>query len=243
MHSNYDPQEIAKFSPLAAHWWDVNGDLKTLHEINPLRLKFINEKVSLKDKTAIDVGCGGGILSESLALEGAAVTGIDMSREVIEVAQLHLYESGLKIEYLQTTVEDIAAQRYAQYDIVTCMEMLEHVPDPVSIIRACAQLVKPGGHIFFSTLNRTLRAYLFAILGAEYILKMLPKHTHDYAKFIRPSELDKWSRDAGLIPRDIRGISYHPLTAEFALSQDVAVNYLFYATKGFDDDKHTRRAV
>lgn len=231
MQDNVDPQELAKFSPLAVHWWDPNGELKTLHQINPLRLGFIKEKLDLQAKTVIDVGCGGGILSEALAQEGARVTGIDMSEAVIEVAQLHLYESNLNIEYVRTTAEDIAIERKGTYDVVTCLEMLEHVPDPISIIKSCSELVKPGGHVFFSTLNRNAKSYLLAILGAEYILKLLPKNTHDYAKFIKPSELDGWLMKHGLYTQDIRGISYNPLSQEFSLSDDVAVNYLLHAIK------------
>jgi 2-polyprenyl-6-hydroxyphenyl methylase/3-demethylubiquinone-9 3-methyltransferase len=231
MNQNYDTQELAKFTAVAAHWWDPQGELKTLHQINPLRLGYILDKVNLVDKKVVDIGCGGGILSESMAAKGAIVTGIDMNKYVLDVAKLHLLETGQQVEYLHIAAETIAAQRPEQYDIVTCLEMLEHVPDPLSIIKACASLVKPGGHIFFSTLNRNPKAYLFAIVGAEYILKILPKNTHDYAKFIRPSELSAWSRDARLTPQEMRGISYNPLTQQFRLTDDISVNYLFYTTK------------
>lgn len=228
---NYDPQELAKFAALAAHWWDPTGELKTLHQINPLRLSYISEKVELANKTVIDIGCGGGILSESMAMKGAIVTGIDMNKSVIDVAKLHQLESGTAIEYRHTSAESIAIERPNHYDIVTCLEMLEHVPDPLSIIRASATLVKPGGHVFFSTLNRNPKSYLFAILGAEYLLKLLPKNTHDFAKFIRPSELNAWARESGLISQEMKGISYNPLMKTFKLTDDVSINYLFYATK------------
>lgn len=225
---NIDPSEIAKFTELSSHWWDPAGELRTLHEINPLRLHWIDEKVSLHDKTVIDIGCGGGILAESMAKLGAHVTGIDMSQGAINVANLHQLESGAQVEYLLKTAEKIAEERPGNYDVVTCMEMLEHVPDPAGVIQACAKLVKPSGDIFFSTLNRNLKAYLFAIIGAEYILKLLPQSTHDYAKFIRPSELSEWSRKAGLTVMDMAGFSYNPFTKKFKLGSDVSVNYLVH---------------
>ena len=228
---NYDAQELAKFAKLAGHWWDTAGELKTLHQINPLRLSYISQKVNLQGKKVIDIGCGGGILSESLALQGAAVTGIDMNQTVIEVAKLHQLESGTKVEYLHTTAEAIALERPNEYDVITCLEMLEHVPDPFSVIQACAKLAKPGAHLIFSTINRNPKSYLFAILGAEYILKLLPKNTHDYAKFIRPSELAAWARTAQLSPAELQGIAYNPLTQQFRMTNDIAVNYLFYARK------------
>lgn len=231
MKQNYDPQELSKFAALATHWWDAEGELKTLHQLNPLRLGYISKIVDLRGKTVIDVGCGGGILAESMAAEGAKVTGIDMNKPVIDVAKLHQLESGSDVEYLHISTEAIAAERPAHYDVVTCLEMLEHVPDPAAIIQACARLVKPGGHVFFSTLNRNPKSYLFAILGAEYLLKLLPKNTHDYAKFIRPSELGTWARQANLTPREIKGISYNPLTQTFKFTDDVSVNYLYYATR------------
>lgn len=231
MNDNYDPQELAKFAALAAHWWDETGELKTLHQVNPLRLKYITEKVALSDKTVIDIGCGGGILAESMAKQGAQVTGIDMNKSVIEVAKLHQYESGTNVEYLHLSAESIANERPGYYDVVTCLEMLEHVPHPASIVQACATLVKPGGYLFFSTLNRHPKSYLFAILGAEYLLQLLPKNTHDYAKFIRPSELNAWARAANLSAQEIKGISYNPFTKQFKLTTDISVNYLFYAKK------------
>lgn len=231
MNHNYDAQELAKFAALSAHWWDPQGELKTLHQINPLRLSYIMGKVALANKKIIDVGCGGGILTESMTLQGAAVTGIDLNKYGIDVAKLHQLESGTNAEYLCVSAEKIAAERPQYYDIVTCLEMLEHVPDPVSIITACAKLVKPGGHLFFSTLNRNLKSYIYAILGAEYILKLLPKNTHDYSKFIRPSELNTWARNSLLLPKEIKGLSYHPLTKQFKLTEDISVNYLFYAIK------------
>jgi 2-polyprenyl-6-hydroxyphenyl methylase/3-demethylubiquinone-9 3-methyltransferase len=231
MNQNYDTQELSKFAALAAHWWDTEGELKTLHQINPLRLCYISSIVNLAGKSVIDVGCGGGILAESLSLQAANVTGIDMNKSVIDVAKLHQLESASTVEYLHISTESIAAERPGQYDIVTCLEMLEHVPDPAAIVEACARLLKPGGHAFFSTLNRNPKSWLFAILGAEYILRLLPRNTHDYAKFIRPSELGTWARDAGLTPREVKGISYHPLLQTFKLTDDVSVNYLYHATK------------
>lgn len=231
MQQNFDDQELAKFANLAAHWWDPAGELKTLHQINPLRLGYIKEKVDLDNKTVIDIGCGGGILAESMAKAGAQVTGIDLNKPVIDVAKLHQLESGAKVEYLYIAAEEIAEQRPGQYDVVTCLEMLEHVPDPASIVRACAKLAKPGAHIFFSTLNRNPKSYLFAILGAEYILKLLPKNTHDYSKFIRPSELNAWAKKSSLNAQELKGISYNPFNEEFKLTNDIAVNYLLYAQK------------
>ena len=232
MSQNYDAGELEKFATLAAHWWDQTGELKTLHQINPLRLCYIKQKTSLQEMKVVDIGCGGGILSESLAKEGANVTGIDLNKSVIDVAKLHQYESGTNIEYLVTAAETLAAERPGEYDIVTCLEMLEHVPDPGAIIQACATLVKPGGHVFFSTLNRNLKSYLFAIVGAEYILKLLAKNTHDYAKFIKPSELNNWARQAHLKLQEMKGISYYPLSQQFKLTEDISVNYLAYFTRG-----------
>jgi 2-polyprenyl-6-hydroxyphenyl methylase/3-demethylubiquinone-9 3-methyltransferase len=231
MHDqNVDPKEIEKFASLSAHWWDATGELKTLHQINPLRLGYISEKVDLSGKTVIDIGCGGGILSESMSKLGAKVTGVDLNKSGIHVAKLHQLESGTDVEYLHTSAESIAEQRPGHYDVVTCLEMLEHVPDPASIVKACAKLLKPGGHVFFSTLNRTPKSYLFAILGAEYILKLLPKNTHDYAKFILPSELSCWARQQQLSVQEIKGIAYNPFTHHFKLTDDVSVNYLLYAS-------------
>ena len=228
---NIDSAEIAKFSRISAHWWEPEGELKTLHAINPLRLSYINEKAALKNKTVLDIGCGGGLLTEAMAKMQATVTGIDMSEEALNVAKLHQQESGLQIEYLLTPAEKIAQERPAQFDIVTCMEMLEHVPDPTAIIQACAQLVKPGGQVFISTLNRNPKSYLFAIIGAEYVANMLPKGTHDYAKFIRPSELDEWARTAGLHVVDMIGLQYSIITKQFKLSDDVSINYIMRLVK------------
>jgi len=228
---NIDPAEIAKFSENAAHWWDAQGQFKSLHDINPLRLQYITQQTSLHRACVIDIGCGGGILAESMAKLGAQVTGIDMSAAALKVANLHQLESQTQVEYIHTTAEDIAASRHGQYDIVTCMEMLEHVPDPASVIRACAQLAKPSGHLFFSTLNRNAKSYLFAIIAAEYILKLLPQHTHDFAKFIRPAELATWSRKADLRVCDISGMTYNPFTKKYKLSADLSVNYLMHLQK------------
>jgi 2-polyprenyl-6-hydroxyphenyl methylase / 3-demethylubiquinone-9 3-methyltransferase len=228
---NIDPAEISKFSASAAHWWDKEGEFRALHEINPLRLDYINQKAALAGKKVIDVGCGGGILAESMAQLGATVTGIDMSEAALKVAKLHQMESGAEVEYLHTTAEEIAAKRPAHYDVVTCMEMLEHVPDPSSIVRACAALVKPSGHVFFSTINRNIKSYLFAIVGAEYVLKLLPQNTHDFAKFIRPSELSEWMLSAGLTLKDMIGMHYNIFTKEYSLGGDVAVNYLVHSIK------------
>lgn len=231
MPLNVDHEELHKFAQLASRWWDPEGELKTLHQINPLRLSYIQERVHLTDKSVIDIGCGAGILSESLAMAGASVTAIDMNQSLIDAAKLHQHESGTQVEYLTISAEEIAAERPEQYDVVTCLEMLEHVPDPASVIRACAALVKPGGHVFFSTLNRNPKSYLFAIIGAEYLLKILPKNTHDYSKFIRPSELGAWSRNANLQPQAIIGIHYNPFTKTFKMNDDVSVNYLLHTKK------------
>ncbi len=229
--NNFDPAEIAKFTEHAANWWDLQGDFKPLHEINPLRLDYINQKAPVAGKKIIDIGCGGGILTESMAALGADVTGVDMSEAAINVAKLHLLESGLTIEYLVTTAETVADERAGSYDIVTCMELLEHVPDPVSVVSACAALVKPGGHVFFSTINRNIKAYLFAVIGAEYILNLLPKQTHDYAKFIQPAELAKWARQNRLNVADIVGMTYNPLSKIYKLATDTSVNYLLHAQR------------
>ncbi len=232
---NVDHAEISKFEQLAARWWDPESEFKPLHEINPLRLGYIERFISLKGKRVLDVGCGGGILSESMARQGAEVTGIDMGEAPLEVARLHLLESGLDVNYERIPVERLAQEQPESYDLVTCMEMLEHVPDPASVVRACARLTKPDGHTFFSTLNRNPKSYLFAIIGAEYLLQLLPKGTHDYAKFIRPSELEQWIRDVGLRIQDITGLLYHPLTRHYSLSaRDVDVNYIVGCHK--DDD-------
>ncbi len=228
---NIDPQEIAKFEELASRWWDPHSEFKPLHDINPLRLDFIDQRAALTGKTVVDVGCGGGILSESMAQRGAIVTGIDMGEAPLSVARLHQLESGVKVDYRQITAEELATQEPQAYDVVTCLEMLEHVPDPASVIRACANLVKPDGHVFFSTINRNPKAYMFAIVGAEYLLKLLPKGTHDYSKFIKPSEMESWIREADLRLREITGMSYNPLSQSYSLGHDVSVNYLMYCQK------------
>jgi len=224
---NVDPAEINKFEALASRWWDRNSEFKTLHDINPMRLEYIQSYANgLEGKRTLDVGCGGGILSESMAASGATVTGIDLGAAPLEVAKLHTLESGLDIDYQQIAVEELAKNEPSSFDVVTCMEMLEHVPDPASIVNACAKLVKPGGYVFFSTINRNPKAYLFAIVGAEYLLRMLPKGTHDFAKFIRPSELGRWCRQNDLHTLNLKGLSYNPLTGIYALGNDTSVNYL-----------------
>jgi len=228
---NIDPQEIAKFEELASRWWDPHSEFKPLHDINPLRLDFIDQRAALAGKTVVDVGCGGGILSESMAKRGAIVTGIDMGEAPLGVARLHQLESGVEVDYQQITAEELAEQKPHAYDVVTCLEMLEHVPNPASVIRACADLVKPDGHVFFSTINRNPKAYMFAIVGAEYLLKLLPKGTHDYSKFIKPSEMESWIRQADLSLREITGMSYNPLSQSYSLGHDVSVNYLVYCQK------------
>ncbi len=228
---NVDTAELKKFSELAHKWWDKTSEFKPLHDINPLRLNYIDNIVLLKGKTVLDVGCGGGILSESMATKGANVTGIDLGEKALKVAQLHRLESGEKVDYQLIAVEDLVKTHEASFDVVTCLEMLEHVPDPASVVAACAKLVKPGGHVFFSTINRNPKAYVFAVLGAEYILNMLPRGTHDYAKFIRPSELAAWMRASDLLLEDQIGMSYNPLTQHYSLNSDVSVNYIVHATK------------
>jgi len=232
--SNVDAAELNKFSELAHKWWDKNSEFKPLHEINPLRLNYINDTVSLAGKRVLDVGCGGGILSESMAEKGAQVTGIDLGEKALKVAQLHSLESGIAVDYRLIAAEVLAEQEVGTYDVVTCLEMLEHVPDPASIVSACAKLVKPGGHVFFSTINRNPKAYAFAVLGAEYILQMLPKGTHDYAKFIKPSELASFARQADLTLQDQAGMSYNPITKHYSLNKDVSVNYLVHTVKAAD---------
>lgn len=223
---NASREEIEKFDASASRWWDLEGEFKPLHQINPLRLAFIEEQLALAGCRALDVGCGGGILSESLARQGARTTAIDLSPGAIEVARLHALESELQIDYQQRSVESLVADQAGHYDLVTCMELLEHVPDPASVVRACAQLLRPGGTVVFSTLNRTPKAYLLAIVAAEYVLGMLPRGTHDYGKFIRPSELARWARRANLQQGALRGIHYQPLQRRFHTGRDVSVNYM-----------------
>lgn len=223
---NADPQELAKFGELAHRWWDPNSEFKPLHDINPLRLDWIDHTAGLAGKQVLDVGCSGGLLSESMAARGAQVTGIDLSDQALGVARLHLFESNLQVDYRKIAVEALAAKRPASYDAVTCLEMLEHVPDPASVVRACAKLVKPGDPVFFSTINRNPKAYAFAVLGTEYLLKLLPRGTHDYTKFLRPAKLSNFCREAGLDIGKIIGISYNPLTRTYTLGQDTSVNYL-----------------
>lgn len=230
---NVDQAEIDKFSALASKWWDPNSEFKPLHEINPLRLSWIQERIggSLQGKKIIDVGCGGGILAESMAALGAHVTGIDLAQKSLTVARLHSLESGIKVDYKLIAAEEMAALEAEQYDVVTCMEMLEHVPDPSSIIRACSQLVKPGGHVIFSTLNRNPKSFLFAIIGAEYVLQLVPKGTHSYNSFIKPSELVSSARHAGLQLEQLKGLEYNPITKVYSLSNDVSVNYMVATRK------------
>ncbi|WP_454673363.1 bifunctional 2-polyprenyl-6-hydroxyphenol methylase/3-demethylubiquinol 3-O-methyltransferase UbiG [Achromobacter pestifer] len=229
---NADQAELDKFSALASRWWDPESEFKPLHTINPLRLEWIQECAgSLTGKKVLDVGCGGGILSEAMARGGAEVTGIDLADKSLKVARLHGLESGVKVEYRKVPVEDLAAEQPGQYDVVTCMEMLEHVPDPASIVRACSTLVKPGGWVFFSTLNRNAKAFLFAIVGAEYVLRLLPRGTHSYDQFIKPSELSAAARAASLEPISMRGMEYNPITQIYSLSSDTSVNYLMATRK------------
>lgn len=230
--SNVDAAEIAKFEALASRWWDRNSEFKPLHDINPLRANYIDQRSPVAQRKLLDVGCGGGILAEAMAQRGAEVTGIDLGEAPLSVARLHALESGVKVEYRKISAEALAVEAAGQFDIVTCLEMLEHVPDPGSIVSACAELVKPGGDVYFSTINRNPKAYAFAILGAEYFLKLLPKGTHEYSKFIRPSELAKWLRESDLELQDITGMTYNPLTKNYKLDpQDVSVNYLLHAKK------------
>jgi 2-polyprenyl-6-hydroxyphenyl methylase/3-demethylubiquinone-9 3-methyltransferase len=232
MSLNADAQELAKFSELAHRWWDPESEFRPLHQINPLRLAWIDELASLRSKAVLDVGCGGGILAESMAQHATSVLGIDLAAKPLGVARLHALEAGVdKVEYREIAAEALAAERPGSFDVVTCMEMLEHVPDPSSVVRACSTLVKPGGWVFFSTLNRNPKSFLFAIVGAEYLLQLLPKGTHEYARFIRPSELSRWSRDAGLSVQGSRGMQYNPLTRRYWLSADTSVNYLVACRK------------
>ncbi len=228
---NVDPSEISKFNDIASRWWDTNSEFKPLHDINPLRVNYINQHSPVAGLKVADIGCGGGLVSEGLARLGANVTGIDMGETPINVAKLHLHESELDIEYRQMTAEALAEERPGQYDVVTCLEMLEHVPDPASVIAACSTLVKPGGIVYFSTINRNPKAWLFAIVGAEYILNMLPKGTHEYAKLIQPAELDEWAQTAGLKTQGMTGMHYNPFTKHYKLGEGVDVNYLMHCTK------------
>jgi 2-polyprenyl-6-hydroxyphenyl methylase / 3-demethylubiquinone-9 3-methyltransferase len=225
MAQNADPAELEKFGELAHRWWDPHGEFRPLHDLNPLRLGWIDGLARLAGKKVIDVGCGGGILSEAMARLGATVTGIDLSEKPLKVAQLHLLESGVAVDYQLSSAEEHSVLHANKFDVVTCMELLEHVPDPASTVAACARLVKPGGHVFFSTINRNPKSYLFAVIGAEYLLKMLPKGTHDYLRFIKPSELSHWCRDAGLQPVELKGMTYNPLTDVYRLGDDCDVNY------------------
>jgi len=228
---NIDSTEQEKFDSVASGWWDPEGPFRPLHDLNPARLKFIADRAQLRDRDVVDVGCGGGILSESLARKGARVTGIDVAPRVLATARLHLHESGLDVDYQEKTVEDLADESAGTFDVVTCMEMLEHVPDPASIISSIHRLLKPGGHGFFSTLNRTPLAFALGIVGAEHIARLLPRGTHRYDRFIRPSELSAWSRQAGLLVKDITGLHYNPLTRSVMLGGNVQVNYLLHAVK------------
>ena len=228
---NVDPIELEKFSALAAKWWDPTSEFKPLHEINPLRLEWIDRLASLAGKRVLDVGCGGGILAEAMAKKGAAVKGIDLAEKPLKVATLHKLESGVAVDYECVSAEDLALREPASFDVVTCMEMLEHVPDPASTVRACAALVKPGGKLFFSTINRNPKSYLFAVIGAEYVLRLLPRGTHDYARFVKPSELARYCRDARLDAGELIGMSYNPITGRYWLDGDTSVNYLMQAAR------------
>ncbi len=228
-NTNVDAEEIAKFEALAFRWWDTESEFKPLHDINPLRLNFIDQQAGLTGKNVLDIGCGGGILSESMARRGATVKGIDLGEAPLAVARIHAKEENIDIDYQAIAAEDIAQQEPNSYDIVTCMEMLEHVPDPAAIVQACATLVKPGGHVFFSTINRNPKSFLFAIVGAEYVLNLLPKGTHHYEKLIRPSELDHWIRQASLQTNKIIGMNYNPITKTYKLSSDTSVNYIVHS--------------
>ena len=232
MTVNVDPAEIAKFSELAHRWWDPTSEFRPLHEINPLRLDYIDRQAGLAGKNVLDVGCGGGILAESMASRGARVTGIDLGERPLKVAQLHLIESRSEVDYRLISIEQLALERPQAFDIVTCMELLEHVPDPASTVRACAQALRPGGHAFFSTINRNAKSYLLAVIGAEYILRLLPRGTHDYAKFIKPSELAAMCRGSGIDVASITGMTYNPLTKTYSLGADCDVNFILHGRRG-----------
>ncbi|MEO0996353.1 MAG: bifunctional 2-polyprenyl-6-hydroxyphenol methylase/3-demethylubiquinol 3-O-methyltransferase UbiG [Pseudomonadota bacterium] len=232
---NADPSEVAKFDALASRWWDPDGEFKPLHEINPLRLGYVAQFAALDGAGVVDIGCGGGILSEALARRGASVTGIDMAGEALAVARLHAQAGGLDIDYRQGTAEEFANERPGSADVVTCMELLEHVPEPGRLVAACAELLRPGGWVIFSTINRNPKAYALAVLAAEYLLRLLPRGTHDYDRFLKPSELGAFARDAGLEVRGISGIRYNPLTSAHALADDTDVNYLLAARRPADD--------
>lgn len=228
---NIDHAEVNKFEELASRWWDPQSEFKPLHDINPLRLNYINQHTHITGKKVIDIGCGGGILSESMAAHGATVTGIDVGKAPLTVAKLHALEANIQVDYRNITAEQIATEMPESFDVITCMELLEHVPDPASLITACAKLVKPGGHLFFSTINRNPKAYLLAIIGAEYVMNMLPKGTHDFEKFIRPSEMEQWCRQAGLEVQNLTGMSYNPLTRRYSPTKNVDVNYMLHAIR------------
>lgn len=231
-NSNVDPQEIAKFEALASRWWDRNGEFKPLHDINPLRANYVDRHSPVSGRRLVDVGCGGGILAEAMAQRGAQVTGIDMGEAPLSVAKLHQLESGVEVDYFQSTAEALAQQQPESFDIVCCLEMLEHVPDPGAVIKACADMARPGAALYFSTINRNPKAFLFAIVGAEHLLQLLPAGTHEYDKFIKPSELASWIRDAGLVLKDQTGLTYNPITRNYKLNpRDVSVNYMVYAVK------------
>jgi 2-polyprenyl-6-hydroxyphenyl methylase/3-demethylubiquinone-9 3-methyltransferase len=228
---NHDPVEVARFDAQAQRWWDANGEFRPLHEINPVRVSYIDKCAALKGKRILDIGCGGGLAAEAMAKCGADVTGIDLGANTIQIAQLHALDSGLKVTYVCESAEVHASSHSASYDVVTCLEMLEHVPDPTSVIRAATALVRPGGEVFFSTINRNLKAYLLAVIGAEYVMKLLTPGTHTYDRFIKPSELARWSRSAGLDLQDVVGIDYNPLTHHCAISRDTSVNYLMHLSR------------
>ncbi len=231
MNANADPQELAKFSDLAHRWWDPTSEFKPLHQINPLRLDWIDGLATLRGKSVLDIGCGGGILAEAMAARGARVKGIDLSHKALNVAKLHLFESRLEVDYEEISAESLAKREPGRYEVLTCLEMLEHVPDPASTVSACAGLVRPGGQVFFSTINRNPKSYLFAVIGAEYVLRLLPRGTHEYAKFLKPSELARHCRAAGLTLKSVIGMSYNPFAETYALNDDTSVNYLMHCTR------------